>query len=142
MAPLTEPRSFRGFTIHPEFHTLVWPNGADFAPEFLHDSIRVETVVEHPWAALAIGTWLRIVVTVVLSALKECVATLATGKGAPEPDWRAMSRMHDALDVPKRARRSRGRETRPKAWAILRREAVARFGPQGLIRTGSAGTAE
>ena len=41
MAPLKDPRVFSEFTIHPEFHTLVWPNGADFAPEFLHDNIRV-----------------------------------------------------------------------------------------------------
>ena len=41
MTPLKDPRFFREFTIHPEFHTLVWPNGADFAPEFLHDNIRV-----------------------------------------------------------------------------------------------------
>jgi len=39
--PLRDPHVFRTFVIHPEFHTLVWPNGADFAPEFLHDNIRV-----------------------------------------------------------------------------------------------------
>ena len=35
--PLRDPVMFQ----HPEFHTLVWPNGADVAPEFLHDNIRV-----------------------------------------------------------------------------------------------------
>lgn len=39
--PLRDPFYFREFAIHPEFHTLVWPNGADFAPEFLHDSVNV-----------------------------------------------------------------------------------------------------
>jgi hypothetical protein len=39
--PLRDPVVFGNFTIHPEFRTLVWPNGADFAPEFLHDRIRV-----------------------------------------------------------------------------------------------------
>ena len=39
--PLREPRYFRAFSVHPEFHTLVWPNGADLAPEFLRDNIRV-----------------------------------------------------------------------------------------------------
>jgi hypothetical protein len=39
--PLRDPKVFCNFTIHSEFHTLVWPNGADFAPEFLHDNIRV-----------------------------------------------------------------------------------------------------
>jgi len=40
---LRDPAYFKSFTIHPEFHTLVWPNGADFAPEFLHDAVRVTT---------------------------------------------------------------------------------------------------
>lgn len=39
--PLRDPETFSEFTIHPEFRTLVWPNGADFAPEFLHDNIKV-----------------------------------------------------------------------------------------------------
>ena len=39
--PLRDPSVFCQFQIHPEFHTLVWPNGADVAPEFLHDSVRV-----------------------------------------------------------------------------------------------------
>lgn len=41
--PLRDLAFFRSFSIHPEFKTLVWPNGADFAPEFLHDSVRVTT---------------------------------------------------------------------------------------------------
>ena len=39
--PLLDPKSFRRFQIHPEFHTLVWENGADLAPEFLHDNVRI-----------------------------------------------------------------------------------------------------
>ena len=39
--PLRDPAVFTQYQIHPEFHTLVWPNGADFAPEFLHDNVRV-----------------------------------------------------------------------------------------------------
>jgi len=39
--PLRDPVVFSQFQVHPEFHTLTWPNGADFAPEFLHDNIRV-----------------------------------------------------------------------------------------------------
>ena len=41
MEPLADVDVFKRFSIHPEFHTLVWPNGADFAPEFLHDNIQV-----------------------------------------------------------------------------------------------------
>jgi len=39
--PLRNPAVFSQFQRHPEFHTLVWPNGADFAPEFLRDNVRV-----------------------------------------------------------------------------------------------------
>jgi hypothetical protein len=41
MEPLKDVAVFKQFSIHAEFHTLVWPNGADFAPEFLHDNVRV-----------------------------------------------------------------------------------------------------
>jgi len=39
--PLRDLEIFKQFRLHPEFHTLVWPNGADFAPEFLHRAVRV-----------------------------------------------------------------------------------------------------
>ena len=35
--PLLDLTQFRKFSIHPEFHTLVWENGADIAPDFLHE---------------------------------------------------------------------------------------------------------
>jgi len=35
--PLQDERVFNQVEIDPEVHTLVWPNGADFDPETLHD---------------------------------------------------------------------------------------------------------
>lgn len=39
--PLKDVEYFRKFQLHPELRTVVWPNGADFAPEFLRSSVHV-----------------------------------------------------------------------------------------------------
>ena len=39
--PLRDVECFSRFTI--EGHTLAWPNGADFAPEYLHDLAKART---------------------------------------------------------------------------------------------------
>lgn len=39
--PLKNAAVFKQFRIDPDPHTLVWPNGADFSPEFLHDNVQV-----------------------------------------------------------------------------------------------------
>ncbi len=39
--PLKDPKVFAQFKVDPDVHTLVWPNGADLAPEFLHEHARV-----------------------------------------------------------------------------------------------------
>jgi hypothetical protein len=39
--PLRNIELFRQVVLHAELRTLVWPNGADFAPEFLRSSLRV-----------------------------------------------------------------------------------------------------
>ena len=39
--PLKDTIIFQSFEVHPELQTLVWPNGADFAPEFLYERVRI-----------------------------------------------------------------------------------------------------
>ena len=38
--PLKEPTEFAKLRADPELHTLVWPNGADFAPEWLYEQVQ------------------------------------------------------------------------------------------------------
>jgi hypothetical protein len=43
--PLKNKDMFRQFSIHPQFKTLCWDNGADIAPEFLYEHLRLLEVV-------------------------------------------------------------------------------------------------
>ncbi|MGA9116741.1 MAG: DUF2442 domain-containing protein [Bacteroidota bacterium] len=38
--PLLDPALFQRFAVHPDLHTVVWENGADFSPEFLYQLVR------------------------------------------------------------------------------------------------------
>ena len=39
--PLKDVAYFQQFSVHPDLHTVIWPNGADFAPEFLYDHVKI-----------------------------------------------------------------------------------------------------
>ncbi len=57
--PLRDEKMFQQVEIDPEIHTLVWPNGADFDPEPLHDWPRYEAYMRSMaarWAATKVVT--------------------------------------------------------------------------------------
>jgi hypothetical protein len=39
--PLKDQQLFQQFRVDPELETIVWENGADLAPEFLYENMRV-----------------------------------------------------------------------------------------------------
>jgi len=39
--PLKDIDRFKSFKVDPDLETIVWDNGADFAPEFLFDKMKV-----------------------------------------------------------------------------------------------------
>jgi len=38
---LRDAEYFRQFVLNRDIHTIAWPNGADFAPEFLYEKVKV-----------------------------------------------------------------------------------------------------
>ena len=40
-APLRDLKAFKSFRADPELQTIVWSNGADLAPEFLYENMKV-----------------------------------------------------------------------------------------------------
>lgn len=38
---LKDKKNFKAFKVDPVLETIVWTNGADLAPEFLHDNVKI-----------------------------------------------------------------------------------------------------
>jgi hypothetical protein len=51
--PLRDKTRFAEFTLDKELETLVWPNGADFAPEVLYQRLRPNYVLKPPKSGAA-----------------------------------------------------------------------------------------
>jgi hypothetical protein len=39
--PLKDIKRFQSFKVDPDLETIVWDNGADLAPEFLYDKMKI-----------------------------------------------------------------------------------------------------
>jgi hypothetical protein len=39
--PLKDARNFKSFKVDPVLETIVWENGADLAPEFLYENMKI-----------------------------------------------------------------------------------------------------
>jgi hypothetical protein len=48
--PLKDPDLFLQAKLDPELETLIWPNGADLAPEFLYQGTQHDLSVDKPQA--------------------------------------------------------------------------------------------
>lgn len=46
--PLRDLEAFRRFNVDPEIETVVWDNGADFAPEYLYENMTALTSAKTP----------------------------------------------------------------------------------------------
>ena len=50
--PLKDRALFAEVTVHPELHTVTWPNGADLSPEFLYqEAAQPGAAADQPQAA-------------------------------------------------------------------------------------------
>ena len=45
--PLKDLIFFQAFTLSTDLHTVTWPNGADFAPEFLYEKSAERGITRH-----------------------------------------------------------------------------------------------
>ena len=45
--PLKDLIFFQAFTLSTDLHTVTWPNGADFAPEFLYEKSAEHGITRH-----------------------------------------------------------------------------------------------
>jgi hypothetical protein len=49
--PLRDKDLFARASVHPELHTVTWPNGADLSPEFLYEAAQPRVPADAPQAS-------------------------------------------------------------------------------------------